>query len=200
MSFQFSSTPPAWDGAADPYPEGNLGARFGNLVVSTPNANVMYAPLCDAPVSIIFREGAHFGVQDYMMHPQIYSLDFLQAACLPTPTHIGENAILFYRLKRSDDWEIVSSFEGLGRIKAYTVGRLTARAETVAAELDKLIKDGTTGLIPSLPRDKFPIEKMRRLRWHIRHYTKILGRPGSYDDCLLCWANTQRVQLDIRSH
>lgn len=196
MVIHFSNSPPVWHGAADDYPEGNLGAQFGDLVVSTPNAEVMYAPLCDTPRSLILREGNHFGQDDAMVHPQLLEPKSSHLACMPTPSNLGENGILFLRLDRRQHWERTTSFNGLGQIKASVVARLASHGEHVLRQLDKLIADAQAGVYPTMARDLLPNKKTKRIQWYLKHYLRLLGTPASFEESALRWANAQRMQLE----
>lgn len=197
-AFRFTEGPPSWQGMDDTYPEGNVGGQFGDLVVSTPNAQVIYAPLCDAPCSLVLCEGNHFGVYDPMKHPQLYDSANIHLACMPTPSALGEHGILFIRLDKSQHWEHGATFDGLGQIKASVVARLASHGEHILDELERVVQRGRAGELPYVPKDMLPNAKTKRTSWHLKQYLRMVGRPGSFEDCALRWANTQRLQLDLR--
>ncbi|KIY60571.1 hypothetical protein CYLTODRAFT_416052, partial [Cylindrobasidium torrendii FP15055 ss-10] len=158
----------------------------------------MYAPLCDGPRSLVLREGNHFGQDDAMVHPQLYDAKSNQLACIPTPTKVGEFAILFIRLEKHQHWESVS-FNGLGKIKSYTARRLIGHGERVLQQMEKLVADAQAGLHPTISRTLLPNAKSKRIQWYLKSLLRLLETPASFEDCAMRWANTQRMQLDAHS-
>ena len=44
--------PPLWPGIGTLHTDGRVGATFGDVAVSTPNADIIYRPLIDRPASV----------------------------------------------------------------------------------------------------------------------------------------------------
>lgn len=199
MTTTFESSPPQWQGADEQFPEGRIGARFGSLVVSTPNATVMYAPLYDTDVTLRMREGCHFGAHDPFVHPQPHHGPTRHLLCAPTPTTIGENAILFLQLRPRIDWQAKfgDGVAGLGRIDAEKVKELVERGTQLLEGVDRLVEDAKEGRIQGVARDLLPNEQTKRYKWYLKFFLRAVAQEGSFDDCELRWSNARRIQLDI---
>ncbi|KIY61166.1 hypothetical protein CYLTODRAFT_460090 [Cylindrobasidium torrendii FP15055 ss-10] len=199
MSTMFESSPPQWQGADEQYPEGRLGARFGPLVVSTPNATVMYAPLYDQDVALRMREGCHFGIHDPFSHPQPHHGPTRHLMCVPAPTDVGKNAILFFNIQAHVDWEPRygdGAVTGLGRVRQELVDALVERGTQLSDEADLFVNDVAAGKIPGVASE-VPSARISKYRWYLKFYLRAVAQEGSFDDCELRWSNARRIQLEI---
>ncbi|KIY61790.1 hypothetical protein CYLTODRAFT_495045 [Cylindrobasidium torrendii FP15055 ss-10] len=199
MSTTFQSSPPQWQGADERFPEGRLGARFGPLVVSTPNASVMYAPLYDQDITVRMRKGYHFGLHDPFSHPQPHHGPTRYLMCVPAPTKTGENAILFLGLRERKEWEPRygdGAVTGLGSIIPELVDALVKRGTQLVDEVDMFSEDITAGRIPGVQAE-VPNERVKKFKWYLKFYLRTVAQEGSFDDCELRWSCARRLQLEI---
>ncbi|KIY60836.1 hypothetical protein CYLTODRAFT_267386, partial [Cylindrobasidium torrendii FP15055 ss-10] len=109
-----SSQVPGWPRLSEQHREGIIGARFGNMVISSPNAVKMVLPLYGHDRDLLLRNDFRFGIDDPIVHPQPYFSSTSNIPCMLAPSSDPATNYLF-RPFQDSWWEPVPGLVGLGK-------------------------------------------------------------------------------------
>lgn len=137
------TAPPNWLHLPEPFTDGLVGAKIGDLAISTPNAQVIYRPLLDHPASVRLNDDFRFGLHDPMVHPQPFHPSSAHLAVMTAPTQSGLDQLLFLPLFPTD-WTPScqdQAITGLGTLNGDTPGMLIEHGKALLRRLKTAMAD-----------------------------------------------------------
>lgn len=165
-----------------------MGSEFRELglFVTTPNMNIVYAPLSVCKTRM--RRQNHFGQDDPCYWPQPFHRTIGHLAVIPSP-QVSQHQPLYWAWYQpvERDYEHVQVHGLVGMM------RLSASLKERLREMSAAVLEYTLGLPENLLNDSYLVD----YRDQLRKYLERLGEVGSHNIISLQVACMQRVVLEL---
>ncbi|KIY63866.1 hypothetical protein CYLTODRAFT_121314 [Cylindrobasidium torrendii FP15055 ss-10] len=191
---------PEWVGLPKGKSQGKIGARFGNMVMSTPNARHMKLPLYGHDITVLLRTDFKFGLPDPICGPQPYHAHNAHLACMIAPTMEYDFHHLF-RPFLTQWWTPLPGNPNLGKLDTEIVLTLSRKGNAWAKDILQQVEDikkGTAGT--TLRIEDISVDKLEPSIWRLKRLWITLRRPATLEELQWRYVNAQRLELNLRSH
>ncbi|KIY61784.1 hypothetical protein CYLTODRAFT_459568 [Cylindrobasidium torrendii FP15055 ss-10] len=198
MADYISDEVPRWADMSSANMFGLVGARFGDVIVATPNAKVIYPPTYGSTRHLQLREDYRWGPDDYINLPQPYQSINNHIICCPAPTYIFDDTKHLFRAFQNSDWTPIptSGIQGLGTIDRLLHRNLKTKTKETLLAWDAIVEDQSRGRLENF--DSQGLNRFRLCAWALRRDLDAIGYIKTLHQVKMQYVDILRRDMELR--
>lgn len=189
---------PHWADMPASHPYGLSGGQFDDLVVASPNAKVVYAPMYGQVRNLQLCEDYRWGTEDYINLPQPYSSINNHILCCPAPTYIHEDTKHLFRAFEDKDWIPIANHgvDGLGHIDRVLHCNLKAKTKDTLTKIMEISEDKKNGRLDDF--DGRGLVRFVSCAWALRRDLDGVGYTKTKHQVKMQYVDILRRDMELR--